>query len=1077
VNEGSSYTLKIGNVIDPGPDTITGYTINWGDGNIDFFGSMASAPAASPANTQHTHTYADGPNLRTVNITVEDQDGFHTLTDPNGPSTSGSLDVTVVNVAPTATLQNFGDVNEGSANTVRFINQFDPSNSGPTNDTSSGFHYAYDFNNDGVYDLGGATPSYSSGITNAQVVVPSSFLLTPGSHTVRARIIDKDEGFTEYTTTFTVNNVAPVVSIPSTFNAGTGVPFDIGGSFTDAGNDTPWTGQVDYGDGAGFQSLTVNSANKTFTLSHTYATSGPKTITVKITDSFGAIGTATTNVAVTDTTLQVVNFVQNISGFDVQFNRAVQIGDVALYGIGHSFASPFTVLDHNNVPVNGSLIWDAVTNTAHWVKTGGVLSTDTYNVTLVSGATGNTFHGAGLSDALDGDANDTAGGNFVRSVSVTAPTTRVLSIPDFARGQGQSVKVNQHGVQPLGAPNVVDPNGGLPVYIDNGSGVKSVDFVLNYNPSLLTISTAATDLQVPANWVVQISDDLQGHLHVLVFSFDGSDLGAGQHTVITFKNVSVPAAAPYGAAELLTMSNLLLNENEVSPIPAVADAAVHKAADLGDTTGNGTVGGAADASFVAQVVVGNNTGFAAYPLTDPLIIGDVSGDGTLSGLDGSFIAQIFTNPGSQAQVPVEGGLNTPIAGVDPIIRTGLGQTTSIIGTRGQHLNATVDITDTGSGLFAADLIITYDTTRLDLSNAGVSLSAQLASAGWFLAKNVDDGAGTIRISTFSQDLPLGAGPVSLLNLDFTVPSTAPEGVSPLAILNPNGTQTNNSSRLNEGALVISTDLGTITIPPMKGDWNHDGQRTIDDIPAMLTALTDLNGYKVNRGLSDSDVLAIGDINNDGFITNRDIQAMLDLVAADQILGSGGGSSSEESAVPPPVSPSVVQTQNSMATDAGTLGQAQSSAFALSPETGVQVSIAAGSPQPLPVATLNSPSSDAADSSPASSALVDASNYKVGNTASIPAALFASSLTTFNVGGTAFDSGTSPAGMYGHGEASVPTLDSTAATDDFYAKLHEGKVASWEHCLLGEHPGSSDTSIDVAWEELLTDLADSRATVM
>jgi hypothetical protein len=40
----------------------------------------------------------------------------------------------------------------------------------------------------------------------------------PSSRTARARIIDKDGGFTEYTTTVTVNNVAPT----ATFNA-TGV--------------------------------------------------------------------------------------------------------------------------------------------------------------------------------------------------------------------------------------------------------------------------------------------------------------------------------------------------------------------------------------------------------------------------------------------------------------------------------------------------------------------------------------------------------------------------------------------------------------------------------------------------------------------------------------------------------------------------------------------------------------------------------------------------------------------------------------------------------------------------------------
>ena len=61
---------------------------------------------------------------------------------------------------------------------------------------------------------------------------------------------------------------------------------------------------------------------------------------------------------------------------------------------------------------------------------------------------------------------------------------------------------------------------------------------------------------------------------------------------------------------------------------------------------------------------------------------------------------------------------------------------------------------------------------------------------------------------------------------------------------------------------------------------------------MLIALTDLNAYKSAHGESDADLLAIGDINGDGKITNADLQALLTL------LKSGGGSLA---AVPEPAS--------------------------------------------------------------------------------------------------------------------------------------------------------------------------------
>jgi large repetitive protein len=37
LNSGSTYSLSVGAVVDPGPDTRTGYSINWGDGTVNAF--------------------------------------------------------------------------------------------------------------------------------------------------------------------------------------------------------------------------------------------------------------------------------------------------------------------------------------------------------------------------------------------------------------------------------------------------------------------------------------------------------------------------------------------------------------------------------------------------------------------------------------------------------------------------------------------------------------------------------------------------------------------------------------------------------------------------------------------------------------------------------------------------------------------------------------------------------------------------------------------------------------------------------------------------------------------------------
>ena len=62
---------------------------------------------------------------------------------------------------------------------------------------------------------------------------------------------------------------------------------------------------------------------------------------------------------------------------------------------------------------------------------------------------------------------------------------------------------------------------------------------------------------------------------------------------------------------------------------------------------------------------------------------------------------------------------------------------------------------------------------------------------------------------------------------------------------------------------------------------------------MLAALSDLQTYASNNSLSPTQLAAIGDFDNSGTVTNRDLQGLLDLV-----VGLGGGS---VAAVPEPSS--------------------------------------------------------------------------------------------------------------------------------------------------------------------------------
>ena len=106
VNEGSTYTLNLSSS-DPGADTITQWTINWGDGTQVVSGNPSSV----------SHTYADGNANYTISATATDEDGTF--------AAGNTVAVAVHNVAPTLAISGASDVNEGSTYTLN-LSSIDP---------------------------------------------------------------------------------------------------------------------------------------------------------------------------------------------------------------------------------------------------------------------------------------------------------------------------------------------------------------------------------------------------------------------------------------------------------------------------------------------------------------------------------------------------------------------------------------------------------------------------------------------------------------------------------------------------------------------------------------------------------------------------------------------------------------------------------------------------------------------------------------------------------------------------------------------------------------------------------------
>ncbi len=132
--------------------------------------------------------------------------------------------------------------------------------------------------------------------------------------------------------------------------------------------------------------------------------------------------------------------------------------------------------------------------------------------------------------------------------------------------------------------------------------------------------------------------------------------------------------------------------------------------------------------------------------------------------------------------------------------------------------------------------------------------------------------------------------------------------------------------LNDDGNVTGADLQDLltklknssSTPPslLKGDFNQDGHVNAADILAGMQALTNLNAYQNKYGLSNTELLVIGDVNGDGKVDDSDIQKLLNLLKS----GGGSGSASGSGSLSVEVELSSVSkgsdNQNQIVTDAG-----------------------------------------------------------------------------------------------------------------------------------------------------------------
>ena len=185
VAEGRAYTLTIGNISDPGDDTVSEYRIDWGDGQ-----STILTAEELPADRKVTHVYADDMNPE-IKLVLLDEDGVYSGYTP--------VDVSVTNVNPELRVQTLGGVIQQSVDFDMVVNLID---------------VACD-KLDVYIDFGDGQGVQKASVGLLRSTLFSKSYSTPGEYTISLYVMDDDGGVSS-TFAFDVT----VNSIPASQNLG-----------------------------------------------------------------------------------------------------------------------------------------------------------------------------------------------------------------------------------------------------------------------------------------------------------------------------------------------------------------------------------------------------------------------------------------------------------------------------------------------------------------------------------------------------------------------------------------------------------------------------------------------------------------------------------------------------------------------------------------------------------------------------------------------------------------------------------------------------------------------------------------
>ena len=313
---------------------------------------------------------------------------------------------------------------------------------------------------------------------------------------------------------------------------------------------------------------------------------------------------------------------------------------------------------------------------------------------------------------------------------------------------------------------------GIPISLSNADGIKSGEFTISFDPTMLNVTGVTIDPSLATSYpgsslILNVSKSSLGSgVAVIDFNSGTNALPNSGAIVLGGLTGSVPSAAYYNSKDLLQVSGVSLSNAGGSIASVAGGSALHLVSYLGNASGTGSFT-SADTEGLTQVLAGGG-GFAAYPLVNPYIVGNIVGAGAINSTDQSDLGK-YVGGSVVAQMPTYpvGGPTNFATGPDPTLSI---PSTLQVGSDGR-LVVPVNIDDprpAGSeGMTEATLALTYDPTIFSVSSSDIHLGSVPASgSGWSLQSVVDAATGQIGVTIWSSTPISSSAAGSLVTIDF-----------------------------------------------------------------------------------------------------------------------------------------------------------------------------------------------------------------------------------------------------------------------------------------------------------------------